>query len=83
MYYRILSVTSSKRDSCEAYLNTVVTVSEVLHRLELLVNDTDAGLVRPVSHAVNILSRLAHLLQLLVQTLCSLNGRLRVKLGWR
>jgi hypothetical protein len=44
----------------------VITVGKVLHGLELLVNDTDAGLVCAVDDTLNVLGGLAHGLQLLV-----------------
>jgi hypothetical protein len=59
----------------------VVTVRKVLHGLELLVNDTDAGLVCPVDNALDIFGALAHGLELLVQALGSLDSSLRVELG--
>jgi hypothetical protein len=60
----------------------VVTVSEVLHGLELLVNDADAGLVSSVDDVVNVFGGLAQGLELLVQALGSLNSGLRVEFGW-
>jgi hypothetical protein len=59
----------------------VVAVCEVLHGLELLVDDADAGLVRAVHDTLNIFGRLAHGLELLVEALSSLNGGLRMELG--
>jgi mannitol-specific phosphotransferase system IIBC component len=64
-----------------AYLNAVVTVSKVLHGLELLVNNADAGFVGAVYDALDVCGSLAHILQLLVQALGSLNGGLRVEFG--
>jgi hypothetical protein len=54
----------------------VVTVSEVLHRLELLVDNADTGLVCPVDDAIDIFGGLAHGSQLLVDALGSLDGSL-------
>ena len=48
------------------YLNAVVTVGKVLHGLELLVDDTDAGLVCSVDNTLNVFGGLAHGLELLV-----------------
>jgi hypothetical protein len=61
----------------------MVTIGEVLHGLELFVDDTDAGLVRSVDDAFNVRGGLAHRLELLVQTLGSLDGRLGVEFGLR
>jgi hypothetical protein len=63
------------------HLYTVVTVRKVLHRLELLVNDTDASLVCPVDDTLDIFGTLAHSLELLVQALGSFDCGLRVELG--
>ena len=60
----------------QTYLDTVVTVSKVLHGLELLVDDADTGLVRSVYNTLDVLGRLAHGLQFLVQSLSSLNSSL-------
>jgi hypothetical protein len=59
----------------------VVTVRKVLHGLELLVDDPDAGLVCPVDDTLNVCSALAHILELLVQALGSFDSSLRVELG--
>lgn len=47
-------------------LHAVVAVGEVVHGLELLVDDADAGLVRAVGDLVDVLGRLAHGSELLV-----------------
>ena len=62
-------------------MNTVIAVSKVLHGLELLIDDTNAGLVCSVYDTLDILGTLAHCLQLLVQALGSFNCGLRVELG--
>ena len=54
------------RSYFQAYLNAVVTVGEVLHGLELLVDDADAGLVSSIDDALNVLGGLAKGLELLV-----------------
>ena len=54
----------------------MVTVSKVFHGLELLVDDADTGLVRSVYNTLDVLGRLAHGLQFLVQSLSSLNSSL-------
>ena len=63
-------------------LDAVITVSKVVHWLELLVNDADAGLVGAARDMLNVLSRLAHGNQLLADFLGGLNGGLGVELGW-
>ena len=63
----------------KTYLDAVVAVSEVLHRLELLIDDTNAGLVRTVYDALDVLGGLAHRLELLVEALGGLNRSLRVE----
>lgn len=64
-----------------SYLNTVVTVGKVVHLLELLVDDPDAGLVGAVGDLLDVLGALAHLSELLVDDLGGLDGGLRVELG--
>lgn len=59
----------------------MITVSKVLHGLELLIDDTNAGLVCAVYDAFNVFGALAHCLQLLVQALGSFNCGLGVELG--
>lgn len=63
------------------YLDAVITVSEVVHGLELLVDDADASLVGAVGDLLDILGALAHLLELLVDDLSGLDGSLGVELG--
>jgi uncharacterized protein YjaG (DUF416 family) len=65
----------------QTYLDAVVTVSKVLHGLELLVDDANAGLVCAVDNTLDVLGALAHGLELLVQALSSLNSGLRVELS--
>lgn len=62
-------------------LDAVVAVGEVLHGLELLVDDANAGLVGAVDDALDVLGGLTHCLELLVQALGSLDGGLRVEFG--
>ncbi len=66
----------------KTYLNAVIAVSKVLHGLELLIDDTNAGLVCSVHDAFNVLGALAHCRQLLVQALRSLDSCLGMELGW-
>ncbi len=63
------------------YLDAMVTIGEVLHRLELLINDSNACFVCSVDDALNVFSGLTHSFQLLVQTLSSLDCSLGVELG--
>jgi hypothetical protein len=62
-------------------LNAVITIRKVLHGLELLVDNPDAGLVCPVDDTLDVFGALAHGLELLVQALGSLDSSLRVELG--
>lgn len=63
-------------------LDAVIAVGKVVHGLELFVDDADAGLVRPACDALDVGSRLAHGLELVVDLLGSLHGSLRMELGW-
>lgn len=62
-------------------LDAVVTVGEVVHGLELLVNDADAGLVGSAGDGLDVSGSLAHGLELVVDLLRSLDGGLGVELG--
>ena len=66
----------------ETHLNAVITVSKVLHRLELLIDDANAGLVRTVHDTLDVFGALAHCRQLLVEALRSFDGGLGVELSW-
>lgn len=59
----------------------MVTVGKVVHGLELLVNDANASLVGTVDDLLDILGTLAHLCQLDVDLLGSLNSSLGVELS--
>lgn len=59
----------------------MVTVSEVVHGLELLVDNADAGLVCAVHDLLDVLGGLAHGLELLIDPLGGFNGGLGVELG--
>jgi hypothetical protein len=63
-------------------LHAVVAVGEVVHGLQLLVDDADAGLVRAVDDVRDVVRALAHGRELLVQVLGGFDGGLRVELGW-
>jgi hypothetical protein len=80
MYWELVSFYSPALRSL-TYLYAVIPVGEVLHGLELLVDDADASLMCPVDNALDVFGRLAHRLQLLVQALGRLNGGLRVEFG--
>jgi hypothetical protein len=60
----------------------MVTVSKVVHGLELLVNDANACLVCAVGNFFDVLDRLSELGQLFVNNLSSLDSCLRVELSW-
>ena len=62
-------------------LDAVVAVGKVVHRLELLVDDADAGLVGADGHLLDVGGGLAHGLELGVDLLRGLDGGLRVELG--
>lgn len=66
----------------KTYLNAVIAVSEVLHRLELLIDDTNAGLVCSVHDTLDVFGALAHCRQLLVEALRSFDSGLGVELSW-
>jgi hypothetical protein len=76
MYYHDVSASGGSVMEGKTYLNAVIAVSEILHGLELLIDDTNAGLVCAVYDTLDILGTLAHRLQLLVQPLGSFNGGL-------
>ena len=60
----------------------MISISKVLHGLELLVNDTDTGFVCPVDDTLDVFGALAHRLKLLVEALGGLDCGLRVEFGW-
>jgi glycine cleavage system pyridoxal-binding protein P len=60
----------------------VVAVGEVVHLLELLVDNTDACLVCAVGDLLDVLGALAHGGKLGVDLLSGLNGSLGVELGY-
>jgi hypothetical protein len=62
-------------------LNAVITVSEVIHRLELLIDDSDAGFVCAACDVLNICCRFSLVGQLLVDSLGGFDGGLRVEFG--
>lgn len=59
----------------------MVTVSKVVHGLELLVNDANASFVRAVDDLLDVSDGLAHGLELLVDDLGGLDGSLGVELS--
>jgi hypothetical protein len=62
-------------------LHAVVAIGEVVHGLELLVDDADAGLVGAVDDVRDVVGALAHGGELLVEVLGGFDGGLRVELG--
>lgn len=73
--------TVEHKHSRDHVLDAVVTIGKVLHGLELLVDDANAGLVSAVDDVLDVLGGLAHSLELLVEALSSLDGGLGVELG--
>lgn len=63
-------------------LNAVVAVGEVVHGLELLVNDADAGFVRANRDVLDIFGGFAPGFELGVDVLCGFDGGLRVEFRW-
>lgn len=61
MYYHNVSAVCESVQA-KTYLHAVIAISKVLHGLELLVDDTNARLVRPVHDTLNVLGTLAHCL---------------------
>jgi hypothetical protein len=59
----------------------VVTVSKVVHCLELLVNNADASQVSAVGDLLDVLGALAHGLELVVDRLGGFDSGLGVELG--
>lgn len=60
----------------------MVTVGKVVHGLELLVDDADAGLVGSAGDGLDVGGGLAHSLELVVDLLRGLDSGLGVELGW-
>lgn len=60
----------------------MVTVSKVVHGLELLVDNADASLVGAVGDLLDVFGGLAKLSELLVDDLRTFNGSLRVELSF-
>jgi hypothetical protein len=67
----------------KTHLDTVVTISKVVHGLELLVNDSNASFMGAVGDLLDVGGRLAQLGQLLIDDLGRLDGRLGVEFGCR
>lgn len=63
------------------YLDTVVSISKIVQRLKLFVDDPNAGLVRSDDDALDVTGRFILYFQLIVDVFCSFNSRLRVKFG--
>jgi hypothetical protein len=63
-------------------LDAVVAVGEVVHGLELLVDDADAGFVGAVGDFLDVGGGLAQVGELLVDDLGGLDGGLGVEFGY-
>ena len=63
-------------------LDAVVAVGEIVHGLELLVDDADAGFVGAAGDSFDVGGGLTHGLELGVNLLRGLDGGLGVELGW-
>jgi hypothetical protein len=59
----------------------VITVGKVVHGLELFVDDANAGFVSAAGDVLDVSCGLALLLELVVDSLCGLNGSLGVEFG--
>lgn len=64
------------------YLDAVVAVCEVVHGLELLVDDADASFVGATGDLFDVLGGFAHVFQLVMDVFRGLDGGLRVELSW-
>jgi hypothetical protein len=62
-------------------LDAVVTISEVVHGLKLLVDDSDASLVCAAGDFLDVFGGFTHIGELLVDALCGLDGGLGVEFG--
>lgn len=82
MYYLISARKVHSRGARTwTYLDAVVTVGEVVHGLELLVDNADARLVGAVDDLLDVGGGLAKGRNLLVEALSGLDGGLGVELG--
>jgi hypothetical protein len=59
----------------------MITIGEVIHGLELLVDNADAGFMSTTRNLLDIRSGFAHVSQLLANMLRSFDGSLRVEFG--
>ena len=62
-----------------SYLDAVITVSEVVHRFVLLVDDANARLVGADDHFLDVYGLFPACLQLRVNVFCPLDGSLGVE----
>ena len=65
------------------YLNAVVPVGEVIHGLELLVDDVDTGFVSSDGYFLNVFGGFALFLESSVDMFGCFNGGLRVKFRYK
>jgi hypothetical protein len=63
-------------------LNAVITIGEVVHGLELFIDDSDASLVGTAGDVFDVRSAQASVGKLLVDILCGLNSGLGVEFGY-
>ncbi len=77
---RGLKTAIDKLDSSHV-LKAVIAISKVVHRLELLIDNTDTSLMGTALDMLDILSRLPHINELLADSGRGLNGGLGVELG--
>ena len=63
-------------------LDTVITIGEVVHGLELFIDDSDASLVGTAGDVFDVRSAQASVSKLLVDILCGLNSGLGVEFGY-
>ena len=62
-------------------MDAVVTIGKVVHGLELFVDNSDAGFVSAAGNLLDVCGRFAHILKLVVNSLCGFDGSLGVEFG--
>jgi hypothetical protein len=61
----------------------MITISKVVHRLELLVDNPNASFMCSAGNVLDISGRFSLVSELLVDSLCSFNCSLRVEFGYK